>query len=120
MFYHGNYTNPGHGAGARMAANNASRVARNAQSEIYSLSDEVERLMMISEALWEMLKEKNGYTDDDLMRRVAAIDMKDGKLDGKVAKSTPAECPKCKRVLNRRHTACIYCGEPVVQHPFRR
>jgi len=81
---------------------------------------DVERLLMITEALWEILKEKHGYTDDELMRRVALIDLRDGKLDGKVACAEPMQCPKCHRVLNKRHVRCIYCGVEVAQNPFQR
>ncbi|MCZ7644810.1 MAG: hypothetical protein M5U26_05930 [Planctomycetota bacterium] len=76
--------------------------------------------MMIGEALWEILKEHHGYSDEDLMRRVAKIDLKDGKLDGKVAKTAPVQCPRCSRILNKRHALCIYCGEQIVHPPFAR
>jgi hypothetical protein len=89
-------------------------------SEVVILEFQVERLLMITEALWDVLKEKHGYSDGELMKRVAMIDLKDGKLDGKVAKSEPSQCPKCQRALNRRHLFCIYCGEQVVQDPFAR
>lgn len=89
-------------------------------ADIVSLESQVERLLMITEALWDILKEQHGYTNDELMRRVALIDLKDGKLDGKVARTGPAQCPKCQRVLNRRHMQCIYCGEQIVQDPFGR
>ena len=103
-----------------LTASSAKAAASSAKSAVESVSHEVERLLMITEALWDILKEKHGYSDDDLMRRVAEIDMKDGKLDGKVAKTGPASCPKCSRPMNRRHSACIYCGEQIVQHPFGR
>ncbi|HYF52241.1 MAG TPA: hypothetical protein VEJ63_22730 [Planctomycetota bacterium] len=89
-------------------------------ADVVSLEFQVERLLMITEALWEILKEKHGYTNDELMKRVALIDLKDGKLDGKVARTGPTQCPKCQRVLNRRHLQCIYCGEQIVQDPFGR
>ena len=92
----------------------------SSRDTVRALQDDIERLLMITEALWQILKEQHGYTDDELMRRVTMIDLQDGKLDGKVAKAPPAECPKCGRMLNKRHSTCIYCGEPVVQSPFRR
>lgn len=88
--------------------------------EIRSLQDDIERLLMITESLWQILKEKHGYSDDELMRRVAMIDLADGKLDGRVAKSPPVECPGCHRMLHKRHYTCVYCGTQVVQEPFRR
>jgi hypothetical protein len=88
--------------------------------QVENLEFQVERLLMITEALWGILKEKHGYSDGELINRVAMIDLKDGKLDGKVAKSGPAACPRCQRALNRNRCICIYCGEKVVQDPFGR
>jgi hypothetical protein len=88
--------------------------------QVETLEFQVERLLMITEALWSMLKEKHGYSDGELINRIAMIDLKDGKLDGKVAKSEPAQCPRCSRALNRQRSVCIYCGEQVVQDPFGR
>ena len=89
-------------------------------AEVETLEFQVERLLMITEALWSILKEKHGYSDGELINRIAMIDLKDGKLDGKVAKSEPAQCPSCNRALNRQRSVCIYCGEKVVQDPFGR
>jgi hypothetical protein len=90
------------------------------KSDVMSLELELERLLMLTEALWQIIKEHHGYTDDELIRRVAMIDLKDGVLDGRVAKSPPAQCPKCHRPLNKRHVTCIYCGTQMVQDPFAR
>ena len=84
------------------------------------LEYQVERLLMITEALWQILKEQHGYTDDELIERVARIDLKDGKLDGKVASSGPVKCRKCERTTASRHPKCIYCGTPVIKDPFAR
>ncbi len=84
--------------------------ARQAKTAVAVMEHHVERLLMITEALWMMLKEQHGYTDDDLMARVRDIDMRDGKLDGKVAPSAVKACPSCKRPVSGRHAACLYCG----------
>ena len=84
--------------------------ARQAKAAAAVMEHHVERLLMITEALWGMLKEQHGYTDEDLMERVREIDMRDGTLDGKVAPSAVKACPTCKRPVSGRHSACLYCG----------
>jgi hypothetical protein len=99
----------------------SSSIARRAESQVVLLEADVERLLMITEALWTMLKEQHGYTDSDLIKRVAAIDMRDGKLDGRVAdQEGPLTCPQCSRTLIGNRPVCLYCGKPVARDPFER
>ena len=88
------------------------------RSELLEL--DVEKLLMITEALWTILKEQHGYSDDDLADRIAQIDMRDGKLDGKVAKEGPEYCPKCQRTLMKQRPICMYCGTALATEPFKR
>jgi hypothetical protein len=87
-----------------------------------NLQADVERLFMISQALWDILKEHHGYTDEDLLARVQAIDLQDGKLDGKAPKPPPAVCPSCNRLALRRQSVpqCLYCGASITLSPFQR
>ncbi len=118
MYFGGIHT---HGSSsARISANQAAATARGARTDVQGLQYEVERLLMITEALWTLMKKEHGYEDLELIRRITEIDMRDGKLDGRVAKSRVAECPKCKHVLSKKHHVCIYCGTAVVQDPFVR
>jgi hypothetical protein len=98
----------------------APRRPRDESGEIACLKLEIERLLLLSEALWTILKEQHGFDDEELVRRMVTVDLKDGKLDGKVAKTPPSPCPKCKRPVAKRHIRCIYCGELVPPAPFSR
>ena len=110
-----------HDAGARSSAEGAMSEARIARNEINLLKLEIERLLMITESLWSILKEKYGYEDAELMDRIHEIDMRDGRLDGRVAPAGEAPvCPACNRPTARRRPICIYCGAPVEQAPFER
>ena len=91
-----------------------------AKVKLETLQVDVERLLMIAEALWDMLKEQHGYSDDDLINRIAEIDMRDGQLDGRVAPTVPLECPNCHRTLMKKRPVCLYCGTPVALNPFDR
>ena len=117
MFYSTiNYTDPG----ASLNASNARADASAARAEVDSLKMDVERLLMITEALWSILKEQHGYDDNELIKRIVTIDMRDGKLDGRVAPEPPPMCPACHRTLYKNRPRCMYCGEPVAIDPFQR
>jgi hypothetical protein len=84
------------------------------------LKSDIDKLYLVTEALWRIIKEKNNLEDEDLAELVSAIDLQDGRLDGRVAPGEPETCSTCGRVLSRRHPACIYCGTPVRYSPFNR
>jgi len=95
---------------ANMASAQAREMANRTETGIRLVQHDVERLFMIAEALWSLLKEQHGYTDDELAARVTQIDMRDGKLDGKVASNGVKTCPSCNRPLSKKHLSCMYCG----------
>jgi hypothetical protein len=88
--------------------------------KIAHLEGQVERLLLVTEALWTILKEQHGFDEQDLLRRIVQIDLKDGRLDGRVAASPPEACPKCQRPVSRKSVRCMFCGEPMLFDPFAR
>jgi hypothetical protein len=94
--------------------------AREAKTETELMRADIERLLMITEALWNFLKKEHGYSDEDLVDAITEIDMRDGVLDGKSGKSAPQTCPNCGRVNARGRPNSIYCGKPVPMAPFAR
>ena len=92
----------------------------DAPADLAEMRADIERLYFITEALWRILKEKNGLDDLEIVRQITAIDLEDGKLDGRKAKTPPQPCPKCGRVLGKQRTKCMYCGELIVVNPFER
>jgi hypothetical protein len=89
-------------------------------TEAARLQMQVERLLMITEALWGILKEQHGFDDKELQKRIVEIDLRDGRMDGRVAATPPAPCPKCGRVVPKQSVRCMYCGEPLLMDPFAR
>lgn len=100
--------------------NEAPPRARSSEAEIAELQFEVERLRIIAEALWRIVEEKLGLDEKELIRKITAIDLEDGKLDGRVAPTPPQPCPKCQRALAKNRPRCLFCGEPIVADPFQR
>ena len=104
--------------GAQADANAARAEARAARTETELMRSDIERLLMITEALWTFLKQEHGYSDEDLAKVVSEIDLRDGRLDGKVAANPSRPCPNCGKVVSNRRPFCIYCGKPVPVNPF--
>ncbi len=104
-----------------LAGEMASRIATDVREKNNAIQFDVEKLFMITEALWEILKFHHGYTDEHLADMIRNIDLRDGKLDGTVAKSSerPA-CHSCGRTLIRHQAKCLYCGTEAVRKPFDR
>lgn len=105
---------------ATEASHRAAKEASRARSENEEIKFDVEKLLMITEALWTILKEQLGYDDEELIRRVQEIDMRDGRLDGKVATSVNPPCPECGRTLIGKRPKCLYCGTEVKRDLFER
>lgn len=100
------------------SANNRSDAARN-EGEIRALQNEVDRLGIICEALWELLAERADLQEVDLIEKMSEIDLRDGKLDGrKDTKNGPRDCSRCKRTMLTDRPVCLYCGEVNLMRPF--
>lgn len=98
----------------------ASARAERALEAVNRTRADIERLLMICEALWSILKEQHGYADEELFRRITEIDLRDGRADGRVAPSPPERCASCGHVVAKHRPLCLYCGRPMVKDPFAR
>ncbi len=106
--------------GPSSTARDANARARETEATLEYTQAHLERTMMICEALWTFLKEKHGYTDQDLVERVEEIDLRDGVLDGRVSASEPTPCPNCGRNTSRKKMLCLYCSTPIEPDLFGR
>lgn len=68
-----------------------------------------ERLHVVTIALWALLKERTGITDEDLKRHLAAIEASATKTPG----AGTMNCGHCGRVIKSSATRCLYCGSAV-------
>lgn len=101
-------------------AGSAEVKSERAVEAVRAMQADVERLLMICEAMWTILKEQHGYGDEELFRRIMEIDLRDGRADGKVAPSGPALCPTCRHPVSKKRPICLYCGKPMMVDPFAR
>jgi hypothetical protein len=88
--------------------------AEEAKSEADLLKHDIDRLMMITQALWTFLKKEHGYSDDDLVKAINAIDLRHSGAD----KDAQEKCPTCGRMVSAHRRLCLYCGNPVPQSLF--
>ena len=108
----------------RISQDLTQRVASQAESTAHrskhaadELAQRLDRLALVTEALWALLKERSDMTDEELLEHIRLVDLSDGVLDGKVRRGAQA-CPGCGRTLSKRNARCIYCGVEVVKGPF--
>ena len=94
---------------AQDAAHHASRKATDLTSEIRTLRSAIDKLLLINRALWEIVAEKNGLSDEYLTQKVNEIDLRDGKLDGKITTAV-RQCASCGKTIFAGHQKCLYCG----------
>jgi hypothetical protein len=73
------------------------------------LHERIDQLLLVNSAMWELLAEKTGLTENDLVMRIAEIDARDGVADGKMTYS-PVKCPQCQRTIFPKQQKCLYCG----------
>jgi len=105
--YQPNYRGP-------VGPNPADHITR---TKVDELERRVDRLELENRALWELVRDAFKITDEELERRVAAIDLRDGVEDKKIT-SVPLRCPSCKRVASSRHWRCLYCGQEFEKHVY--
>lgn len=78
-------------------------------TQVQELAHQVERLSLMNQALWELLRERLGLTDADIERKANEVDLRDGVQDGRMT-TTALKCPKCERISSSKHWKCMYCG----------
>jgi ribosomal protein S27AE len=115
MWHVSNFRNgPAHNADAA----NAAASARDAQTTASDVELRLDKLMLITMAMWELLRDNTKFTEADLLAKVQELDLRDGIPDGKITQSV-RKCPQCGRTMSPRHKKCLYCGyESLVDSVF--
>jgi hypothetical protein len=85
-----------------------------------ALAMDVEKLYMITEALWSIIKFQSKLTDDHLSDLIAEIDMRSGRLDGRRKREERPDCQQCGKKMISKSTTCLYCGTVAKLDPFKK
>ena len=90
-------------------------IAKDSTREVTRRLDTLE---LACAGLWELLKTRHAYTDDELAEAIRDVDLRDGKLDGKITQNA-RDCPSCgRKLLLRKSPNCSWCGAAVDKGPF--
>ena len=95
---------------AEETADNASRKASDLQLRLRELEESLDKLVLINTAMWEILKNRIGLTEAELLKQIETVDLRDGVADGRITRQAAANCPQCGRTFSTRHRKCLYCG----------
>jgi predicted Zn-ribbon and HTH transcriptional regulator len=100
-------------ADAQQTAAAAVNSVKETKEDAQALRKKIDALALANQALFEILAERFGLKEQDVVRRMADIDQRDGRKDGKMG-GAPVPCRKCGRTTNTAQKYCVYCSEPVV------
>lgn len=75
-----------------------------AYEKVLELEKGVEPLISIAETLWVILKERFGFSDEQLAERLD---------EEKPQPQAASVCPSCGRTVGNGRASCLYCGTPV-------
>ena len=103
---------------AEQIADNAERKAERAANDLGTLERHVDRIGLACQAMWELLREHSGLTEEDLERKILEVDLRDGKLDNRIGHQI-VPCPQCGKNTNTKRLNCVMCGAPIERaHKF--
>jgi len=89
------------------------------RESIHDVKDRLDKLVLISMAMWELIRDKTKLTEEDLAVKISEIDMRDGQMDGRAAPAKMKTCPSCNRAMSARHKRCLFCGRVDIDpNPF--
>ena len=95
---------------AEASANHANEKATDLQFRVRELEESVDKLALINTAMWELLKNRIGLTEAELLKQIETVDLRDGVADGRITRTQATTCPKCGRTISTKHRKCLYCG----------
>ena len=81
-------------------------------NEVLRLESKIDGLAMICQALFEILRDKGGISQEEVEEKIREIDLRDGREDGRIA-GRPTECPQCRRPAHTRQRVCMYCSAAI-------
>lgn len=99
-----------HGRAGQASAEQAHlRRSETIRDEVDRLEDRLERLLLLTDALWDLAAERLGLDDEELAARVEALDTDSGAHDGR-RNRTMRRCSACDAAVPHGRPSCAFCG----------
>jgi len=91
-------------------ARSSQHLAEVTGDQVLQLQQRVDRLSVVNLALWRLLQDRLGLTDEQLRESLTQLQNESAK--NKVVSGTKPEgrCPGCGHVNAMRKDRCMYCG----------
>ncbi len=94
----------------REEVDSMNRNAKETQTKSYKiLSNRIDQLILLNHAMSEIICDKLGITNQEIIDKMMEIDLRDGVQDGKY-NAPPKDCPECKAKISREFNRCLFCG----------
>ncbi|BCX48182.1 hypothetical protein HAHE_20900 [Haloferula helveola] len=91
---------------------------RNSDFRVGGVEHRISKLELVCQALYELLRERGGMTDEELRRKIREIDLRDGAEDTRM-RPKPVHCPKCAATTTAGALYCPQCGAVIApKYPF--
>ncbi|WP_221029180.1 hypothetical protein [Actomonas aquatica] len=100
--------------GAEKQAARAENKTIDLASGAGSVQRRLDVMTLANQALFEILRDRLGISEEEVLYRMAEIDARDGKKDGKIAPRV-VSCRRCGRKVSTARQHCMYCAEVVVE-----
>ena len=94
----------------KIAQGTASFVAHHETQRLTKeIRSKYNRLMLMNQAMWEILEDRLGVSKDELSAKMEEIDLRDGVKDNKLVMEAP-DCPECGAKVCLELHRCLFCG----------
>jgi len=106
--------------GAQNTAEKASERTIDLSASADTLKRRLDVMALANQALFEILQSRLGIAEEEVIIRMAEIDARDGKKDGKMNPRV-VDCVRCSKKVSTSRMRCMFCNEIVSQgHLFEK
>ena len=104
---------------ARREADAAQSSSEKTAYELDKLKHQVDKLSLSCQAMWELLRDHSGLTEDDIQAKIVEVDGRSGEVNGKMG-ARLVDCPSCGNPTSSARAACDRCGGAITSdHCFQ-